>query len=81
VLVREGYDMGEVDAFLDRLCERLAEGRAVTKKIDKARFTPVRLREGYDMEEVALSRPSTERRGGGDVLAFMDRVSNGQDTR
>ncbi|GAA1969945.1 hypothetical protein GCM10009798_33300 [Nocardioides panacihumi] len=49
---REGYDMAEVDRFLDDLCVRLRAGESVARYIAEARFTPVRLREGYDMGDV-----------------------------
>jgi DivIVA domain-containing protein len=52
VRLREGYDMGEVDALLDDVIEAAGRGEAVGPVIDRARFTPVRLREGYDMGEV-----------------------------
>lgn len=53
---REGYDMAEVDAFVERLMAT-TEGRYVDRPVtaDEIRnvtFTPVRLREGYDVEEV-----------------------------
>ena len=52
VRLREGYDMNEVDTFLDRLCAMLRAGEPVAATIAAARFTPVRMREGYDMDEV-----------------------------
>lgn len=52
VRLREGYDMGEVDDFLDELCRRLRAGEAVAAFVAGARFTPVRMREGYDMGDV-----------------------------
>lgn len=52
VRLREGYDMGEVDALLDDVVEAAERGEPVGPVIDRARFTPVRLREGYDMSEV-----------------------------
>lgn len=59
VRLREGYDMGEVDAHLDlvkqtfdALDAAIAGGRPVPGVIPAARFTPVRLREGYDIGEV-----------------------------
>lgn len=51
---REGYDMAEVDRFLDDLCARLRSGESVGGFIAEARFTPVRMREGYDMAAVDL---------------------------
>ena len=59
VRLREGYDMGEVDQFLDQLAANLAVGKSVRPIVDAAVFTPVRLREGYDM---------------GDVDQFLDRM-------
>lgn len=50
--IREGYDMGEVDRFLEDLCARLRAGGPVAGLVARARFTPVRMREGYDMHEV-----------------------------
>jgi len=50
--LREGYDMGEVDAFLDDLCTLLRSGEPIAGLIGEVRFTPVRLREGYDMDDV-----------------------------
>lgn len=52
VRLREGYDMGEVDAFLDHAAKAAAEGRSLEPLVAVARFTPVRMREGYDMAEV-----------------------------
>ena len=52
VRLREGYDMGEVDRFLDALQAEVAAGRPIRHRVDGARFTPVRLREGYDMGAV-----------------------------
>jgi DivIVA domain-containing protein len=52
VRLREGYDMGEVDRFLDELETDVAAGRSIRTRVDQARFTPVRLREGYDMGAV-----------------------------
>ncbi|WP_017935993.1 DivIVA domain-containing protein [Nocardioides sp. Iso805N] len=52
VRLREGYDTGEVDDFLDDLCRRLRAGEPVAALVAGARFTPVRMREGYDMGEV-----------------------------
>ena len=50
----EGYDVDEVDAFLDRVEPRLA-GRpdpALADEILAVRFTPVRIRAGYDQKDV-----------------------------
>ncbi|GAA4729330.1 hypothetical protein GCM10023350_10790 [Nocardioides endophyticus] len=52
VRLREGYDMGEVDALLERLLSALRAAEAVDELVRTARFTPVRMREGYDMGEV-----------------------------
>jgi DivIVA domain-containing protein len=52
VRLREGYDMGEVDQFLDRLVAGLEHAQPLAPLVESARFTPVRLREGYDMGEV-----------------------------
>lgn len=59
VRMQEGYDMGEVDRFLDRLCERLSAGEPIAGFVARARFTPTKIREGYAM---------------GDVDDFLDRV-------
>lgn len=50
----EGYDIDEVDDFLDRVEPRL-DGRldpALADEIRGVRFTPVRLRKGYAVHEV-----------------------------
>ncbi|MFB6724561.1 DivIVA domain-containing protein [Kribbella sp. NPDC056345] len=66
VRFREGYSVDEVDAFLDQAAQGMAAAPpAVARPVDQAaqapaqrqfleppRFTPVKLREGYDMEEV-----------------------------
>lgn len=52
VRLREGYDMGEVDRFLDRLEKAVETGTDTAPAVAAARFTPVRLREGYDMRDV-----------------------------
>jgi hypothetical protein len=44
--------MGEVDAFLDRLVEALVRGGPAGQVLDAARFQEVRMREGYDIDEV-----------------------------
>lgn len=53
---REGYEMLEVDEFVDRVMatvERRSTSKPVTvHDIRNTRFTPVRLREGYDIVEV-----------------------------
>jgi DivIVA domain-containing protein len=53
---REGYDMAQVDAFIERLLATV-EGRYVERPVtaDDIRsviFTPVRLTHGYAVEEV-----------------------------
>jgi len=67
VRLREGYDMGEVDALLDAVVAAGERGDPVAPIIDAARFTPVRLREGYDMGEV--DRFLTELKGGVAVVS------------
>ncbi|MFL6109298.1 MAG: DivIVA domain-containing protein [Marmoricola sp.] len=52
VRLREGYDMGDVDAFLDRLAQAARDGQAFAPIVEQARFERVRLREGYDIGEV-----------------------------
>lgn len=52
VRVREGYDMAEVDALLDRVVAALGRGEPIGPVVDAARLTHVRLREGYDIGEV-----------------------------
>lgn len=67
VRLSEGYDMGEVDRFLDRLEQAHAGGEPLAPLVAQARFGSVRLREGYDMREVdafldelaATDRPDT----------------------
>ena len=61
VRLREGYDMGEVDQFLDELAAASDRGEPLRPMVDRARFTPVRLREGYDM---------------GDVDAFLEQMAS-----
>nr|MCW2727338.1 hypothetical protein [Aeromicrobium sp.] len=52
---REGYSIAEVDAFLADVTPLLA-GRlpdaALAQRISDARFTPTRMRLGYDMGDV-----------------------------
>jgi DivIVA domain-containing protein len=50
--LRQGYDMAQVDDFLDRLVTALRAGQPVRPLVDGARFTPTRLRAGYDMGDV-----------------------------
>src|SRR4051794_13212792 len=52
VRMREGYDMGEVDEFLDRLVEAARAGRSFGAMVAGTTFTRVRLREGYDIADV-----------------------------
>ncbi len=56
---REGYDQGEVDAFLDRIQTTLAgyeQGRPVDPltpdDVTAVRFQPTKFREGYDQDQV-----------------------------
>lgn len=51
-LRHEGYDMGAVDALLDRVVEGLGRGEPVQGVLDEARLPHVRWREGYDIAEV-----------------------------
>ncbi|WP_274380462.1 DivIVA domain-containing protein [Nocardioides cavernaquae] len=59
VRLRTGYDMGDVDAYLDQVKAHLealdaavaGTGRA-PGPLKRAAFAPVRLREGYDIGEV-----------------------------
>lgn len=53
----EGYDMDEVDAFLDRIAQAAGPGGAgvttqLCDEVEHVRFTPVRMVGGYDMDEV-----------------------------
>lgn len=48
VRLREGYDIGEVDAFLDRV----ASGALGSDEIQTVRFTPVRFKDGYALDQV-----------------------------
>ncbi|WP_081913118.1 DivIVA domain-containing protein [Glycomyces sp. NRRL B-16210] len=57
VRLSEGYDEGEVDAFLDRVILALMEPEAgpqrmVPEAVRNSQFATTRLREGYDMDEV-----------------------------
>lgn len=61
VRIKEGYDMGEVDRFLDQVASTLrhlengrldAPGLLRPDEVVAQRFTPVRLREGYAISEV-----------------------------
>jgi len=59
VRLRTGYDMGEVDAYLDQVKAHLLALDAAVEgtgpapaPLAPAFFSPVRLREGYDISEV-----------------------------
>jgi DivIVA domain-containing protein len=56
VRLREGYDLEQVDEFVDRVLATvngLPVDRPVTvRELRKVQFTPVRLSEGYDVQEV-----------------------------
>ncbi len=52
VRLREGYDMGEVDEFLEQAAAAAAAGRPLEPLVSAVRFTTVRMREGYDMVDV-----------------------------
>ena len=50
----EGYDMQEVDDFLDRCDRALAtgDGSVTAQSVREMRFSPTRFREAYRMDEV-----------------------------
>jgi len=50
--LREGYDMSDVDDFLDSLVLAVKDGGDVAALVDGARFASTKFREGYDMTEV-----------------------------
>jgi len=52
VRLRDGYDMREVDDFLDRLSDAADLGQPLTPLMAEARFSVVRLREAYDIGAV-----------------------------
>ncbi|MBW8750336.1 MAG: DivIVA domain-containing protein [Propionibacteriales bacterium] len=52
VRLREGYDMSEVDALLDRVVEALGRGEPISDLVRGARLSRGRFREGYDIAEV-----------------------------
>jgi DivIVA domain-containing protein len=61
VRLKEGYDMGEVDDFLDRLVATMEKyeqgvaersGAISATDVREQGFTTVRIREGYDMADV-----------------------------
>jgi DivIVA domain-containing protein len=51
-LGRKGYHQGEVDAFLVRLSEAVAEGEPLADLVRRHRFTHVRLEDGYETSQV-----------------------------
>jgi DivIVA domain-containing protein len=51
---REGYDVASVDAFVAR-AERavsMRDGSVTAREVEQVRFAPVRLRTGYQMDDV-----------------------------
>lgn len=51
---REGYDVASVDAFVAR-AERavsMRDGSVTVREVEQVRFAPVRLRTGYQMDDV-----------------------------
>lgn len=52
VRLREGYEMSDVDALLDRIVVALGRGEPVGPVIDATHLAHVRLREGYALGEV-----------------------------
>ncbi|MFF0341995.1 DivIVA domain-containing protein [Kribbella sp. NPDC004875] len=56
VRLREGYDMTEVDGFVDRVMATVnglpVERPVTAQEIRRVQFSPVRLSEGYDVEQV-----------------------------
>lgn len=53
VRFREGYDVDEVDEFLDQVIARAKADRPITPaELDAQTFQTVRFKEGYDMNEV-----------------------------
>jgi DivIVA domain-containing protein len=49
--LRVGYDVEEVDDFIDQLSAALARGEHVAGLVERTRFTTVK-RKGYEMSEV-----------------------------
>jgi DivIVA domain-containing protein len=49
---RRGYQIGEVNAFLNRLVELVEQGQPLADPVRKQRFTIVRLEDGYDHGQV-----------------------------
>ena len=52
VRIHEGYDMDDVDGFLDRLEQEARNGGDLAALVRGASFGKVRLREGYEIAEV-----------------------------
>ena len=52
VRLRQGYDMGEVDDFLDQVQTALQEGRPVAPLVESVSFRRGFSREGYEIHEV-----------------------------
>jgi len=91
VRLREGYDMREVDGFLDVLTSAAHAGRPFAPLVALTKFTVVRLREGYSIPEVddflARMAPITpdpdervarEAAAGPVVKALVARIRSGQ---
>jgi DivIVA domain-containing protein len=49
---RRGYQIAEVNAFLNRLVELVEAGQPLARAVRKQRFTIVRLEHGYDPGQV-----------------------------
>jgi DivIVA domain-containing protein len=64
VKLREGYDMAEVDDFVDRVMATVngqpVDRPVTSREIRTVRFSPVRIREGYDVMEVDLFLETVE---------------------
>ncbi|NUR06497.1 MAG: DivIVA domain-containing protein [Nocardioidaceae bacterium] len=54
VRMREGYDIRQVDEFLDQVSAALEFDPPLmgADEVEAKRFAPVRIRHGYDMDEV-----------------------------
>jgi hypothetical protein len=55
VSMRESYNIAEVDAFVLAILAEIDAGRgsaALAQRIDQVRYTPTRIRQGYDMGDV-----------------------------
>jgi len=50
--LQSGYDMSEVDWFLDQLEEKVRSEEPIEEFLAGAHFRPVKLREGYDIAQV-----------------------------